>query len=504
MSRYLFLDTSKEILVGNVNQVLENVEDIYSADVKITSEKENCFIHLDWKIKEKKDFKLILNYDIWTPLFSYNIVPLCNKIQHNNDEPEQTYLEWEKLINDENTLKGSQMLYYLKSEMSPMDPSKVKQKFMSNVTYISEGVHIIVNMSVWEGPIASWIGSRVAFDTNGHLHGVCQLNLRHEFINNTGHHDFLDWSLKFISGRFVHGKLQGTAFLNTWRGVGIFATFKDGELHGPVHSLGRKFLFDVEVIKMTTLSNFNWINTCSIFQKRGFKISRSHNDYHVIARHGAHFIGHFKNGQAVGHVWIGLVNNGFLHGIVDENGQFTGNNLVFIYPDGITALKGQFENTYMKNAKNVEIKDYGCDDRGLLIATEFTKPLSSYEFFYDPCTNESWGAGNTKDIQDPYELKNVQLAKSSIPNSGEGVFAKKDLPKFKPASFYSMFFFTIEQAKSYSQQCQYNISKSKDYRRACKKYSLGLSTYDGRIDIKPELDVNPLPNLGPKVNHHFR
>ena len=67
-----------------------------------------------------------------------------------------------------------------------------------------------------------------------------------------------------------------------------------------------------------------------------------------------------------------------------------------------------------------------------------------------------------------------------------------------------MFFFTSEQAELYRQQCQYNITKSKDYRRACKKYSLGLSTYDGRIDIKPELDVNPLPNLGPKVNHHFR
>ena len=219
---------------------------------------------------------------------------------------------------------------------------------------------------------------------------------------------------------------------------------------------------------------------------------------------GAHFIGHFQNGQAVGHFWLGLVNNGFIHGMVDENGQVTGDDLVYIYPDGNTALKGRFENTYMKNAKHVEIKAYGCDDRGSLIATEFTEPLSNYEFFYDPCTNESWGAGNSKDIQDPFELKNVKLTMSSVPNSGEGVFARRDLPKFKPASFYSMFFFTSEQAELYRQQCQHNISNSKDYRRACKKYSLGFGTYDGMIDIKPELDVNPLPNLGPKVNHHFR
>ena len=224
----------------------------------------------------------------------------------------------------------------------------------------------------------------------------------------------------------------------------------------------------------------------------------------MVGRPGAHFIGHFQNGQAVGHFWLGLVNNGFIHGMVDENGQVTGDDLVFIYPDGNTALKGRFENTYMKNARNVEVKDYGCDDRGLLIATEFTEPLSDYEFFYDPCTNESWGARNSKDIQDPFELKNVNLSMSSVPNSGEGVFARRDLPKLKPASFYSMFFFTKEQTELYKEQCTYNISKSSDYRRGCKKYSLGLSTFDALIDLKPELDVNPLPNLGPKVNHHFR
>ena len=124
--------------------------------------------------------------------------------------------------------------------------------------------------------------------------------------------------------------------------------------------------------------------------------------------------------------------------------------------------------------------------------------------FYGPCTNESWGAGNSKDFQDPYDMKNVQLSKSSIPNSGEGVFSKRDLPKRKPACFYSMYLFNKEQEKLYQQQCSLNTSKSMDYRRHCKKYSIGFTTYYGMIDILPELDVNPLPNLGPKVNHHFR
>ena len=156
--------------------------------------------------------------------------------------------------------------------------------------------------------------------------------------------------------------------------------------------------------------------------------------------------------------------------MVNENGLVTGDDLAFIYPDGITALRGKFENTYMKKAKHVEVKEYACNDRGLLIATKFTEPLSSNEFFYDPCTNESWGAGNNKYIQDPYELKNVKLATSSVANSGEGIFTRRDLPKFKPASFYSLFLFTREQHMLYYQQCTKNMSKSIDYRRQDKLF----------------------------------
>ena len=32
---------------------------------------------------------------------------------------------------------------------------------------------------------------------------------------------------------------------------------------------------------------------------------------------------------------------------------------------------------------------------------------------------------------------------------------------------------------------------------------MGLFSFEVTIDLLPELDVNPLPNLGPKVNHHF-
>ena len=116
-----------------------------------------------------------------------------------------------------------------------------------------------------------------------------------------------------------------------------------------------------------------------------------------------------------------------------------------------TKAYGYFEDTFMKNAKYVEIRGYGYDRYGLLKVTKLTEPIIQNEFFYAPPTNESWGGGS-KDIRDPYEAKNVVLKESSIPNSGEGVYAVKDLPPQKPAAFLSMFLYNMEQSLLYSKQ----------------------------------------------------
>ena len=108
-------------------------------------------------------------------------------------------------------------------------------------------------------------------------------------------------------------------------------------------------------------------------------------------------------------------------------------------------------------------------------------------------------------MRDPYEVKTVKLAPSTQPNSGQGVFLLRDIPEGRFACMYSLYLYrTPDQTDLYRSSCSFNTSKSVEYRRHCKKYSLGLSSYKALIDIPPEFDVNPLPNLGPKVNHHFR
>ena len=94
---------------------------------------------------------------------------------------------------------------------------------------------------------------------------------------------------------------------------------------------------------------------------------------------------------------------GFLHGQANEHGLITGHNISYIYPDGETAFKGYFENSYMKKAFYVDVKEYGCDENGMFIVKKYSGHLSDQEFYYEHCTNESFGGGDPLHIRDPYE-----------------------------------------------------------------------------------------------------
>ena len=225
-----------------------------------------------------------------------------------------------------------------------------------------------------------------------------------------------------------------------------------------------------------------------------------------MARRSISVIGSMKNGQMSGPFWIGLPNGGFLHGFADEEtGLATGNEIAFIYPDGVTALKGKFEHKVMKNAKHFEIINYAYDSNGILVADKFTRALSNDSFFFDPPSTLDYGGGyNEGFVPDPFEMKNVKLAESRVIKGGEGVVAIKDLPKGQLVAYFSLHLHKTEaEIQAYRANCLYNQTRSMDERRACTKYSLPMVNWLGTMDLAPEHDKNPLPNFGPKINHHF-
>ena len=222
-------------------------------------------------------------------------------------------------------------------------------------------------------------------------------------------------------------------------------------------------------------------------------------------RQGNNFFGRFKNGKMNGKFWIGMLGDGFLHGEANSEGLVSGNSIAYIYADGETAFLGNFENRVMKKAYAVDVLSYGCDENGLMAVTKFSKPTQDHEFFFEPPTNISFGGGAPPSVQDPYEIKTVHKAKSKAPNSGDGVFALRNMPPYRPVCLLSLYMYsTPDQLNIYKAACSNNASKSDDYRRHCKKYSLPLTTYNWQIELPPDYDIDPLPTLGPKVNHDFR
>ena len=171
--------------------------------------------------------------------------PLC----HKEGNLEEQFMSFEDIL-QEAYMKASpsEVLTYLKPEESKMDPKRVKQSFMDVKSIYEENGIFYANISLWNGDVLPWQGHVFSLDLQGHLHGTCTFVLPSEHYNSTGTHDFLNWSIKLFSGNFIHGKLNGIVILVTWNAANIYATFKDGELHGPTFAYGRIPVFDIEVL----------------------------------------------------------------------------------------------------------------------------------------------------------------------------------------------------------------------------------------------------------------
>ena len=154
-------------------------------------------------------------------------------------------------------------------------------------------------------------------------------------------------------------------------------------------------------------------------------------------------------------------------------------------------------------AYHVNVKEYACDEYEMFFVKNYSARKSENSFYFDPPTNISFGGGDL--TPDPYETKLLKVGKSQEPNSGDGVFACQDIPQGRVIAHYSLLMYKFtEETDIYYSKCGFNESRSDDERRACYKYQIALVSYFAKISLPPELDYEPYPNLGPKVNHHFQ
>ena len=80
------------------------------------------------------------------------------------------------------------------------------------------------------------------------------------------------------------------------------------------------------------------------------------------------FVGSYANGKPSGACWEYREGGGYIHGIVDSGGKFTGDNVAFIYPDLVTAFIGRFDDGRMVAGHKAKVtSEY--DNSGLSFRT---------------------------------------------------------------------------------------------------------------------------------------
>ncbi len=136
--------------------------------------------------------------------------------------------------------------------------------------------------------------------------------------------------------------------------------------------------------------------------------------------------------------------DGLLYGEVDSAGHFTGDNITFIYPDLHTGLRGTFQKGRLVAATEVRIVAHRCRGDGLKELL-FDRPSSGRrrhllagrgEIVWRPEeTNATW-VGSWPLVTDPHEWRAVYVAQSGIPDSGEGLFARRSFLPGDLVSYY--------------------------------------------------------------------
>lgn len=116
--------------------------------------------------------------------------------------------------------------------------------------------------------------------------------------------------------------------------------------------------------------------------------------------------------------------------------------MTFIYPDLYTALEGAFDSTGMLvKGRQVMLAEVNTAQNGghhqqwlpvaeVRFSDAFGTVLSS-----DVSTSDH--LSNYPQRRDPYELKTVEVAKSTVPGAGEGVFLKKSVPALTVISYFN-------------------------------------------------------------------
>ena len=138
-------------------------------------------------------------------------------------------------------------------------------------------------------------------------------------------------------------------------------------------------------------------------------------------------IGRYSRGVLAGPVWLALLGGGWLHGVPDQRGELTGDDVMYVYPDLDTILWGTFSRGVMVRAVHTTIADVGNslkENSPLFISrpSDFQGPVPVARAdrraggeVYSHSPSSSCHMSVSPLLADPYERRWVEVVQSTVP-----------------------------------------------------------------------------------------
>lgn len=119
---------------------------------------------------------------------------------------------------------------------------------------------------------------------------------------------------------------------------------------------------------------------------------------------------------------------GWMYGVMDPGpGGFSGQNVVFLYPDLATGIKGHFDKGDLVSGTAVEVVGERCRSGIKEVEVVAARHDPRITWSREQGTEEVWPVhriGQHPTIMDPQERKSVYVDISNIPGGNEGLFAR--------------------------------------------------------------------------------
>ena len=205
------------------------------------------------------------------------------------------------------------------------------------------------------------------------------------------------------------------------------------------------------------------------------------------------YLGRYRSGKPYGRCWKYQEGGGYLYGAADSNGDLSGKDWAYIYPDFLNCWVGEFKQGAMISGQASKIQK-ALETKDSIMKLTFG-PVQGPPVRRHLATTTSMGQDPL--VPDPYESCSV-VCKSSLigETAGEGLFSLRSVPKGTVLAFYNgvRIPYKLGGPKEVWETSGYKIFINADY------------TSGERMDIPAEFISRDKyrATLGHKVNHSFK